>query len=161
MRLRGAKLRQFGNGEAIKIFLKHEAEVLMALRHPHIVQMLDWGWDQKLGCYFIALEWVDRSLGDEMESGQPMAWPASFGNIGKPLVSALAYAHARQVECRDIKPGNVPITKDGMLRLSTYISGKGPPIEGLSRCRSWSEPRWLTLISAREAGCVLMRQVCA
>jgi serine/threonine protein kinase len=120
-------LRQRDDSEVIQIFLARETEALMALQHPHIVRMLDWGWDQELGCYFIALEWVDRSLRDEMEDGQPMAWAAFFGKVGKPLASALAYAHARQVEHRDIKPGNVLIAQDGTLKLADF---------GISKVRS-------------------------
>ena len=120
-------LRHRDNGEVIQIFLKRETEALIALRHPHIVQMLDWGWDSELDRYFIALEWVDRSLKDEMEGGRTMAWPAFFEKIGRPLASALAYAHAREVEHRDIKPGNVLITQDGTLKLADF---------GISKIRS-------------------------
>jgi hypothetical protein len=113
-------LRQRDNGDVIRIFLDRETEALKALRHPNIVRMLDCGWDEELGRYFIALEWVDRSLKDEMESGRALAWAAFFEKIGKPLASALAYAHAREVEHRDIKPGNVLVTEDGALKLADF-----------------------------------------
>jgi serine/threonine protein kinase len=120
-------LRQRDSGETIRIFMERETQALIALHHPHIVQMLDWGWDDERNRYFIALEWIDRSLRDEVAGGQPMAWPAFLERIAKPLASALAYAHAREIEHRDVKPGNILITADGTLKLADF---------GISKIRS-------------------------
>ncbi|MEU2978669.1 AAA domain-containing protein [Streptomyces hirsutus] len=103
-----------------KIFLDRETGSLKALKHPHIVRMLDSGWDPESERYFIALEWVDRSLRDEMEDGRPLDWQAFFTRIGRPLASALAYAHEHQIEHRDIKPGNVLLGDDGAIKLADF-----------------------------------------
>ncbi|MFD7951912.1 AAA domain-containing protein [Streptomyces ardesiacus] len=113
-------LRKREDDEIIRIFLERETGALKALSHPHIVQMLDSGWDDGLGRYFIALEWVDRSLKDDLQSGRPPSWATYFERIGKPLASALAYAHTLQIEHRDIKPGNVLITEDGTPKLADF-----------------------------------------
>ncbi|MFF7929080.1 AAA domain-containing protein [Streptomyces mirabilis] len=103
-----------------EIFLERETSALKALDHPHIVRMLDSGWDAELERYFIALEWIERSLKDEMADGRPLDWPAYFTRIGAPLASALAYAHEQQIEHRDLKPGNVLLTDDGTVKLADF-----------------------------------------
>lgn len=55
-----------------QIFLERKTSALKALDHPHIVRMLDSGWDAEHERYFIALEWIDRSLKDEMADGRPL-----------------------------------------------------------------------------------------
>ncbi|MFG2286537.1 serine/threonine-protein kinase [Streptomyces sp. NPDC048595] len=113
-------LKRRDDEESTRIFLDRETASLRALTHPNIVRMLDSGWDEGLDQYFIVLEWVDRSLKDEMSGGRPLDWPAYFARIGRPLASALAYAHEQRVEHRDIKPGNVLLTSDGTIKLADF-----------------------------------------
>jgi serine/threonine protein kinase len=113
-------LKQREDDAITRIFLERETSALKALDHPHIVRMLDSGWDEELERYFIALEWVDRTLKEEMADGRPLEWPAYFSRIGSPLVSALAYAHEMQIEHRDLKPGNVLLATDGVVKLADF-----------------------------------------
>ncbi|GAA0682349.1 hypothetical protein GCM10010193_40110 [Kitasatospora atroaurantiaca] len=124
------KLLKQRDDEVIEIFLERETRSLKALQHPNIVRMLDSGWEPTLGRYFIALEWVDRSLKDELTAGRPMGWPSFFSRIGKPLAQALAYAHAHQIEHRDLKPGNVLMAEDGTPKLADF---------GIAKIRSKAE----------------------
>lgn len=114
------KLLKQRDDEVIKIFLERETSSLKALQHPNIVRMLDSGWDPDLGRYFIALEWVDHSLKDDMSVGRPIGWTSFFARIGKPLAAALAHAHSQKIEHRDLKPGNVLLTEDGTPKLADF-----------------------------------------
>ncbi|MCD7440994.1 protein kinase [Streptomyces lincolnensis] len=113
-------LKQRDDDVITKLFLERETSALKALDHTHIVRMLDSGWDTDLERYFIALEWIERSLKDEMADGRPLDWPAFFKRIGGPLASALAYAHEQQIEHRDLKPANVLLTEDGTVKLADF-----------------------------------------
>ncbi|WP_282797582.1 protein kinase [Streptomyces sp. CC224B] len=67
-------LKQREDDAITRIFLERETSALGALEHPHIVRLLDSGWDGELERYYIVLEWVDRSLKDEMADGRPLDW---------------------------------------------------------------------------------------
>lgn len=103
-----------------QIFLERETSALKALDHPHIVKMLDSGWEAGLERYYIALEWVERTLKDELADGRPLDWPAYYDRFGQPLASALAYAHEHEIEHRDLKPGNVLLADDGTVKLADF-----------------------------------------
>ncbi|MEV5400949.1 protein kinase [Streptomyces cellulosae] len=113
-------LKQREDDSITRIFLERETSALGALEHPHIVRLLDSGWDDELERYYIVLEWIDRSLKDEMADGRPLDWLAYFDRIGRPLISALAYAHEKEIEHRDLKPGNVLLTADGTVKLADF-----------------------------------------
>ncbi|MFH9687216.1 AAA domain-containing protein [Streptomyces sp. NPDC017413] len=113
-------LRQEEDGAVLETFLGRETQSLMQLEHPNIVRMLDSGWDSELGRYFIALEWVDRSLKDDLAARRPMSWKAFFDQIGRPLIGALSYAHSLEIEHRDLKPSNVLLTQGGVPKLADF-----------------------------------------
>jgi predicted ATPase len=113
-------LRQEEDDAVLETFLGRETQSLKQLEHPNIVRMLDSGWDGELGRYFIALEWVDRSLKDDLAARRPMSWEAFFDQIGRPLIGALSYAHGLEIEHRDLKPGNVLLTQEGVPKLADF-----------------------------------------
>ncbi|MFF4761610.1 hypothetical protein [Streptomyces sp. NPDC001292] len=77
-------LKRRDDEESTRIFLDRETASLRALTHPNIVRMLDSGWDEGLEQYFIVLEWVDRSLKDEMSgAGRWTGRPTSPGSAGR------------------------------------------------------------------------------
>ena len=113
-------LRRLDDDAVIEIFLERETETLGTLSHPNIVRLLGSGWSTEMDRYFMALEWVDRSLKDELDTGRLFTWDSYFNAIAKPLVSALSHAHAREIEHRDIKPGNVLLGSDGVMKLADF-----------------------------------------
>jgi len=94
---------------------QREARTIAALRHPHIVQVYDFG---PLGdTYYLAMEYVEGSdLAAEMrrrrEAGQPFSREEILHLLGQ-VAEALDYAHGQGVIHRDVKPGNVLLTAGG------------------------------------------------
>lgn len=117
------KLLDEGRGRLSTDFLQREQESLKRLGkagHPNIVRMLDAGWSQELRQSYLVLEWVEHNLRDELERGEPMSWGRFYTEVGAPLVSALACAHLQEIEHRDVKPGNVLVTHDGVVKLADF-----------------------------------------
>ncbi|MFI9319285.1 hypothetical protein ACIGXI_05750 [Kitasatospora aureofaciens] len=48
------------------------------------MRMLESGWDPVLERYYIALEWVERSLKDDLQARRPVGWDAYFEKIVSP-----------------------------------------------------------------------------
>lgn len=96
-----------------------EVKVLRSLSHPNIVGYREAGIDDD-GSYFVILEWVDRNLRDVLDDGVWTSWDDLYMDFARPLVDALAYAHLKQVEHRDIKPQNVLISSAGYPLLADF-----------------------------------------
>jgi serine/threonine protein kinase len=83
---------------------RREIQVAAQLQHPHIVTLLSAGEDGELLYY--TMPYIEgESLRNALEKG-PLA-VRDVVRILHDVVDALAYAHARGVIHRDIKPGNI------------------------------------------------------
>lgn len=109
---------QYGQDPTFLRRFEREARILMALRHPNIVHVYEAG--QAGGVAFIAMDYVDgRPLSDHVGQGRPMELPAAVRTI-KQVADALDYAHGQGLVHRDVKPGNVLITRDGRAVLTDF-----------------------------------------
>ncbi|MES1157970.1 MAG: serine/threonine-protein kinase, partial [Haliangium ochraceum] len=101
------------NLEAMTRF-RQEAEITSTLRHPHIVQVLDFNVTPD-GFPYLVMELLE---------GQPLATvlaergamePAAAVRIVEQMAQALYAAHAQGIVHRDLKPDNVMLLRsDGM-----------------------------------------------
>ncbi|MBI5499956.1 MAG: serine/threonine protein kinase, partial [Deltaproteobacteria bacterium] len=99
---------------------QREAAAAGALQHPGIVAVHDLGHDQQLALWFIVLELVEgRSFDRVLEQRAPLP-PAEAVAIGFQIADALAFAHARGVVHRDVKPANVLLRSDGSIKLLDF-----------------------------------------
>src|SRR3974390_880690 len=89
---------------------EREAKVISSLNHPNICTLHDVG--QQDGVDFIVMEYLEgESLADRLMKG-PM--PAhQVLQYGTQIASALDRAHRNGVTHRDLKPGNIILTKSG------------------------------------------------
>lgn len=105
-----------------KIF-EREVSALRTVQHPNVVKLYGSGRD-KAGRRYLALEWVDRSLDDAIADLGPFTWEDALDLFALPLARALASAHLKGVEHRDIKPGNVLLRANGDPVLADFGIGK-------------------------------------
>lgn len=96
-----------------------EVSSLRSLSHKNIVGFRDAGVDET-GAYYLVLDWVEHDLGERLQTGPWKSWTTLYREMIQPLLSGLAYAHSKQVEHRDIKPGNVLITDSGTPLLADF-----------------------------------------
>ncbi|HEY4183434.1 MAG TPA: serine/threonine-protein kinase [Polyangia bacterium] len=85
---------------------RREAEVTSSLRHPNIVQVLDFNQTPQGAAYFVMELLEGQNLRDHLETHGPMSLPDVVAVV-EQVASALAAAHARGIVHRDLKPENI------------------------------------------------------
>jgi serine/threonine protein kinase len=107
------KLLQAGGGldaEQRKRF-QREARMLTALRHPNIVSVL--GVFESAERSVIVMEFVDGApLSDRIVPGSGMPLAEAL-RVASGVAEALSVAHVAGITHRDLKPGNVLVTRAG------------------------------------------------
>jgi eukaryotic-like serine/threonine-protein kinase len=89
---------------------EREAKIISNLNHPHICTLYDIG--RQDGMDFIVMEYIEGvSLAERLEKG-PLP-TVEVLEYGIQLSSALDKAHRNGVTHRDLKPGNIILTKSG------------------------------------------------
>src|SRR3954468_20004363 len=109
---------QFPPGRAFGERFRREAQAAANLSHPDIVSVYDWGEED--GTYFIVMEYVEgRSLSTMLRADGPLL-PDRAAAIAADVAAALGFAHRHGVIHRDVKPGNVLITNDGLVKVADF-----------------------------------------
>jgi serine/threonine-protein kinase len=97
---------------------QREMELLKDLRHPHIVHCF--GGTCEGDHQFYAMELIEGgTLATLIQEQGRLPWRQAV-EFGLQTCSALEHAHERQVIHRDLKPGNLLVTKTGRLKLSDF-----------------------------------------
>ena len=113
---------------------RREAQAAANLNHPNIVAIYDWG--QESGTYFIVMEYVEgRSLRDLIRSEGRLE-PGQAADITAEIASALAFAHRSGVVHRDVKPGNVLLTRSGTVKVTDFGIARAGTSDGLTQTGS-------------------------
>ena len=97
---------------------RREAQAAANLSHPNIVGVYDWGAQD--GTYFIVMEYIDGpSLSRVLRADGPLH-PRRAAEIASEVAAGLGFAHSRGVVHRDVKPGNVLLTRTGQAKVTDF-----------------------------------------
>lgn len=106
----------FADDPAYRERFQQEARSVARLKHPNILEVFDFGYEN--GLAYLVLELVEGgTLGDRV--GKPMDLREVI-RLLEPVASALDHAHAHGILHRDIKPTNILLHKDGTPVLADF-----------------------------------------
>jgi serine/threonine-protein kinase len=127
--LKALRVELEGKGELLAR-LQREARALAALAaHPHVVRVRDAGLDDA-GRLFLAMDLLEgRTLGEELAARGAFSPPEAVALV-RQLLSALGAAHALGIVHRDVKPANLFLTNDGVLKLLDFGVAKAYAEQG-------------------------------
>ncbi len=92
----------------LRLSLTQEFRTLASLRHPNIISVLDYGFDDERQPYY-AMELLDEPR-DLLEHGQGFPIAQKI-NLLVQMLQALAYLHRRGIVHRDLKPDNALVSR--------------------------------------------------
>ncbi|WP_225845069.1 protein kinase [Streptomyces sp. HPF1205] len=115
-----------GSEQSFRERFRREAQSVAKLNHTNIVSVFDSGEDEIEGRLvpYIVMEYVEgKPLGDVLAAdiAQYGAMPADKAlKITGDVLAALAVSHEMGLVHRDIKPGNVMVTKRGVVKVMDF-----------------------------------------
>jgi tetratricopeptide (TPR) repeat protein len=94
-----------------------EFRALASLRHPNIVSVLDYGFQDR-DTPFYTMQYLERAS-SITEHSQTLNTSQKIGLITQVL-SALVYLHRHHILHRDLKPQNIFVTADGIVKVMDF-----------------------------------------
>ena len=118
---------QFASDTGLVRRLENEARSAATLNHPNVATV--YSVEEFEGKPFITMEYVDGKTLDELIPGGGLNIKVFFDWFIQ-LTEALCHAHERGITHRDIKPGNIMVTSEGVPKILDFglaqISQTGP-----------------------------------
>ena len=105
------------SAEALRRFQK-EREILASLDHPNIARILDGGSTEE-GLPYLVMEYVEGKRIDAYCDEHRLSVNERL-RLLESVFSAIRYAHEKHVVHRDLKPGNILVTDEGVVKLLDF-----------------------------------------
>jgi eukaryotic-like serine/threonine-protein kinase len=96
-----------------------EARAAALLSHPNIVAVHDWGSTTN-GTYFMVMEFVPGHSLRDLLATQGKLEPQQAVEVLLQMLAALDHAHRKGIVHRDVKPENVLVTPDGVVKVADF-----------------------------------------
>lgn len=106
------------NDEAIVKNFKKEAQASASISHTNIVSVYDVGEED--GILYMVMEYVDGiTLKEYIKQHAPLPWQEACG-FAIQICQGLSEAHKNGIVHRDIKPQNILMTNDNILKVTDF-----------------------------------------
>lgn len=96
----------------------NERQILASLDHSNIAKLIDGGSTDE-GLPYVVMEYIEGQRIDEYCEQQRLGVPERL-KLFCTACSAVQYAHKKLVVHRDLKPGNILVTQDGVPKLLDF-----------------------------------------
>jgi len=97
---------------------RREARISAKLNHQNIASIFDFGMDGEY--FYIAMEFITgRTLKELAEKAQPLPFSVIL-NLTKQICDGLIFAHGKGIVHRDIKPTNILVGHDGIVKITDF-----------------------------------------
>ena len=109
---------EFASDEEFVSRFRVEAQSAASLSHPNIVSIYDVGYEDNT--HYIVMEYIHgKTLKQMIEEEAPFT-SSKVLNVALDIASALQHAHKKNIIHRDIKPQNILITDEGVLKVADF-----------------------------------------
>ncbi len=116
---------------------QREVRIISSLSHPHICALYDVGSQD--GIDYAVMEYLEgQTLAQRLNQGPMPLEPLLTCAI--EIAGALGKAHREGVTHRDLKPGNIMLTKSGAKLLDFGLAKAVSPVSGLSTAATMTAP---------------------
>jgi serine/threonine-protein kinase len=102
-----------------KARLEREAQAVAKLHHDNILEIFDYSGLASQSSYIVT-EFIDGQTLKQYLTGRPLGFSEVAALIAVEICQALGHAHSLGVIHRDVKPENVMIRKDGLIKLMDF-----------------------------------------
>ena len=109
---------EYVNDENIIKSFKQESMAVATLNHKNIVNIYDTGEDSNI--YYIVMELVEGTTLDKMIKERKILEISEVVNISLQICEALEHAHNEKIVHRDIKPHNIIIKKNNIVKVADF-----------------------------------------
>ena len=99
---------------------QREAQAAARLVHPNIVQVFDSGLDERSDQHFIVMEYIEGRSCAEILRDERWVEVEEAAAIVEQACEGLHYAHRHGVVHRDVKPGNLLRSSEGVVKLADF-----------------------------------------
>ena len=125
------KLLREADNEELRIRFTREAKSAASLRHRNIVTVFDVGHEGTRP--FIAMEYVNGQTLADLIKGHTQLSTTRKLRLVEDLCDGLAYAHGRGIVHRDVKPANLMLDADGVLKILDFGIARAVTDSGMTQ----------------------------
>jgi tetratricopeptide (TPR) repeat protein len=95
-----------------------EAKIQAKLSHPNVVNIHN--FFEFEGNYYIVMEYVEGETLEALIKTKGLLPPDSCIRMFKQILAGIGYAHSKEIIHRDVKPSNIMINKDGIVKITDF-----------------------------------------